>query len=140
MKIFFLLAFGPEAQPFSPAARLSPVPRGPSSVSARARRVPPGPTSAAGPATARSERQRLPTPCVVDRWTPRVRRCLLPPQAVVESLFPKLPKPNPPLNLLFPTLESPSGYKNRARDPSAPSYLDAEHWKQPEKVLLGAPP
>jgi hypothetical protein len=116
------------------------MPRGPSFVSARTRRVPPGPTSAAGLATAQSEWQHLPTPCVAERWTPHVRRHRLPPQTAVESLFPKLPKPNPPLNLLFPSLESPSGYKNRARDPSAPYYLDTEHWNQPEKVLLGAPP
>jgi hypothetical protein len=37
-------------------------------------------------------------------------------------------------------MKSPSGYKNRARDPSAPSYLDAEHWNQPEKLFLRAPP
>jgi hypothetical protein len=37
-------------------------------------------------------------------------------------------------------LESPSGYKNRARDLSAPSYFNAEHWNHPKTALLGAQP
>jgi hypothetical protein len=43
-----------------------------------------------------------------------------------------MPTSNPPLNLSFPSVETPSGYINRARDPSASSYLDAELWNHPE--------
>jgi hypothetical protein len=62
------------------------------------------------------------------------------PKPATDSSFQKLPKPNHSLNLPFPSLESPSGYKNQARDLSAPSYFDAEHRNHPEKALLGAPP
>jgi hypothetical protein len=53
--------------------------------------------------------------------------------------LPKMSTPYPNLNLLFPSVELPSGYKNRAPDPSAPSSFDAKRSKHLEEASLGSP-